>query len=112
MAALSTEFGFLFFRTLEFPAPSGLTLAHMSDAAHPALAQFVRGTSKVLSEQELDEKLKQGRPLRIKFGVDPTAPDIHLGHTVPLEKLRQFQASRCSTEPRLRSFSMEIGFGK
>ena len=63
----------------------------MSDAAHPALAQLMGGTSKVLSEKELDEKLKEGRPLRIKFGVDPTAPDIHLGHTVPLEKLRQFQ---------------------
>ena len=45
----------------------------------------------MISEQELGEKLKEGRPLRIKFGVDPTAPDIHLGHTVPLEKLRQFQ---------------------
>lgn len=45
----------------------------------------------MISEQELGGKLKEGRPLRIKFGVDPTAPDIHLGHTVPLEKLRQFQ---------------------
>lgn len=60
----------------------------MSDSA---LSQLVGGTSKVLSEKELDDKLKEGRPLRIKFGVDPTAPDIHLGHTVPLEKLRQFQ---------------------
>ena len=49
------------------------------------------GTSKVISEKELEKQLKEGRPLRIKFGVDPTAPDIHLGHTVPLEKLRQFQ---------------------
>ena len=49
------------------------------------------GTAKVLSEKELLEKLRLGRPLRIKFGVDPTAPDIHFGHTVPLEKLRQFQ---------------------
>lgn len=56
-----------------------------------ALAQLVGGTAKVLSEKELAEKLKEGRPLRIKLGVDPTAPDIHLGHTVPLEKLRQFQ---------------------
>lgn len=56
-----------------------------------ALAQLVGGTAKVLSEKELADKLKEGRPLRIKFGVDPTAPDIHLGHTVPLEKLRQFQ---------------------
>lgn len=63
----------------------------MSEAVDPALSQIVGGTSKVISEQELGGKLKEGRPLRIKFGVDPTAPDIHLGHTVPLEKLRQFQ---------------------
>ncbi len=56
-----------------------------------ALKQLIAGTAKVLSEKELQEKLDLGRPLRIKFGVDPTAPDIHLGHTVPLEKLRQFQ---------------------
>lgn len=56
-----------------------------------ALEQLVGGTAKVLSEKELAEKLAEGRPLRIKLGVDPTAPDIHLGHTVPLEKLRQFQ---------------------
>ena len=78
-------------RSLDLGAVSRLTARHMSDEAHPALAQLVGGTSKVLSERELDAKLKEGRPLRIKFGVDPTAPDIHLGHTVPLEKLRQFQ---------------------
>ena len=55
------------------------------------LAQLTAGTAKVLSERELLEKLRLGRPLRIKLGVDPTAPDIHLGHTVALEKLRQFQ---------------------
>jgi tyrosyl-tRNA synthetase len=49
------------------------------------------GTAKVLSEKELAEKLAAGRPLRVKLGVDPTAPDIHFGHTVALEKLRQFQ---------------------
>ena len=63
----------------------------MSEAVDPALSQIVGGTSKVISEKELEKQLKEGRPLRIKFGVDPTAPDIHLGHTVPLEKLRQFQ---------------------
>ncbi|MFL2658266.1 MAG: tyrosine--tRNA ligase [Akkermansiaceae bacterium] len=63
----------------------------MSEAADPALSQIVGGTSKVISEKELEKKLGERRPLRIKFGVDPTAPDIHLGHTVPLEKLRQFQ---------------------
>ncbi len=56
------------------------------------LATLTRGTAKVLSEKELLEKLKGGRPLRAKLGVDPTAPDIHLGHTVVLEKLRQFQS--------------------
>ena len=63
----------------------------MSEAVDPALSQIVGGTSKVISEKELEKKLGERRPLRIKFGVDPTAPDIHLGHTVPLEKLRQFQ---------------------
>ena len=56
-----------------------------------ALAQLTAGTAQVISEKELLERLKEDRPLRIKLGVDPTAPDIHLGHTVPLEKLRQFQ---------------------
>ena len=55
------------------------------------LAQLTAGTAKVLSAKELLEKLQLGRPLRVKLGVDPTAPDIHLGHTVALEKLRQFQ---------------------
>jgi tyrosyl-tRNA synthetase len=55
------------------------------------LAHLTAGTAKVLSAKELLEKLRLGRPLRIKLGVDPTAPDIHFGHTVALEKLRQFQ---------------------
>ena len=49
------------------------------------------GTAVVISREELKERLKLGRPLRVKLGVDPTAPDIHLGHTVAIEKLRQFQ---------------------
>ena len=56
-----------------------------------ALEILTAGTAKVLSPKELKEKLELGRPLRIKLGVDPTAPDIHLGHTVAIEKLRQFQ---------------------
>ena len=55
------------------------------------LAELKRGVDEVLSEQDLIEKLKENRPLRIKLGADPTAPDIHLGHTVVLNKLRQFQ---------------------
>ena len=56
-----------------------------------ALAEIKRGTDEILLEADLIEKLKEGRPLRIKLGADPTAPDIHLGHTVILNKLRTFQ---------------------
>ncbi len=56
-----------------------------------ALAEIKRGADEILVEKELIEKLNLGRPLRIKLGADPTAPDIHLGHTVILNKLRQFQ---------------------
>jgi tyrosyl-tRNA synthetase len=50
-----------------------------------------RGAEEILVESELVEKLKKGRPLRVKAGFDPTAPDLHLGHTVLINKLRQFQ---------------------
>jgi len=50
-----------------------------------------QGTVEIIEEEELLKKLKEGRPLRIKAGFDPTAPDLHLGHTVLLQKLRQFQ---------------------
>ncbi len=50
-----------------------------------------RGTEEILVKNELIEKLKLGRPLRVKAGFDPTAPDIHLGHTVLIHKLKQFQ---------------------
>ena len=49
------------------------------------------GTSSVLPEEDLVKKLKSGKKLKIKFGADPTAPDLHLGHTVVLSKLKQFQ---------------------
>ena len=55
------------------------------------LALIKRGADEVLVEAELVEKLKRGGPLRIKAGFDPTAPDLHLGHTVLINKLRQFQ---------------------
>jgi tyrosyl-tRNA synthetase len=50
-----------------------------------------RGGSQLISEAELKKKLEEGRALRVKFGVDPTSPDLHLGHSVNLFKLRQFQ---------------------
>ncbi|ABV86322.1 tyrosine--tRNA ligase [Shewanella pealeana] len=56
-----------------------------------ALAEIRRGTDEILLEADLLEKLKEGRPLKIKLGADPTAPDIHLGHTVILNKMRTFQ---------------------
>ncbi len=56
-----------------------------------ALAEIKRGVEELIPEEELIAKLKENRPLRIKLGADPTAPDIHLGHTVILNKLRQFQ---------------------
>lgn len=55
------------------------------------LALIKRGADELLIEAELVEKLKKGKPLRIKAGFDPTAPDLHLGHTVLINKLRQFQ---------------------
>jgi tyrosyl-tRNA synthetase len=55
------------------------------------LAQIKRGCEEILVEAELVERLKTGKPLRVKAGFDPTAPDLHLGHTVLINKLRQFQ---------------------
>ncbi|MFA5626999.1 MAG: tyrosine--tRNA ligase [Thiohalomonadaceae bacterium] len=55
------------------------------------LALLKRGVHEILPEEDLRAKLKEGRPLRIKAGFDPTAPDLHLGHTVLINKLRQFQ---------------------
>ncbi|MEE9159653.1 MAG: tyrosine--tRNA ligase [Gammaproteobacteria bacterium] len=56
-----------------------------------ALEIIARGAHEILPQAELKEKLKGGKPLRVKAGFDPTAPDLHLGHTVLLNKLRQFQ---------------------
>lgn len=63
----------------------------MTQSLETTLAELKRGVEDVYSEADLIEKLKENRPLRIKLGADPTAPDIHLGHTVVLNKLRQFQ---------------------
>jgi len=56
-----------------------------------SLSLIQRGAEEILIQDELEKKLKTGKPLRIKAGFDPTAPDLHLGHTVLLNKLRQFQ---------------------
>jgi tyrosyl-tRNA synthetase len=56
-----------------------------------ALSILKNGAAQIISEAELREKLANGRPLRVKLGVDPTSPDLHLGHAIILRKLRQFQ---------------------
>ncbi|MGB7816045.1 MAG: tyrosine--tRNA ligase [Methylotenera sp.] len=63
----------------------------MKTDTNQALAIIKRGAEELLIEQELIEKLKKGTPLRVKAGFDPTAPDLHLGHTVLINKLRHFQ---------------------
>lgn len=55
------------------------------------IRQLEKGGAKLISAPELASKLEENRPLRVKFGVDPTAPDLHLGHSVGLSKLREFQ---------------------
>ena len=68
-----------------------LVMTSNSVSIEQSLALIKRGSDELLIESELVEKLKTGRPLRVKAGFDPTAPDLHLGHTVLLNKLRQFQ---------------------
>ena len=63
----------------------------MTTSIADSMALIRRGTAEIIREDDLEKKLGEGRPLRIKAGFDPTAPDLHLGHTVLLNKLRQFQ---------------------
>ena len=85
------------------------TEPNMSDQ----LSTLMAGTAQVLSEKELSDRLKlaqkEGRPLRVKLGVDPTSPDLHLGHTVVLEKLRQFQALGHQAVLIIGDFTATIG---
>jgi tyrosyl-tRNA synthetase len=75
--------------------PAGTSILPLSDAVQEALAITKRGVDELLIESEFAQKLarseQSGKPLRIKLGLDPTAPDLHLGHTVVLNKLRQLQ---------------------
>ena len=83
-------------RNLPLFAPRGASLNMRTNTAtmesvERSLALIQRGTEEILLQDALRKKLEQGRPLRIKAGFDPTAPDLHLGHTVLINKLRQFQ---------------------
>jgi tyrosyl-tRNA synthetase len=84
-----------------------------SDAVRKALAVSLRGCTELLPQDEWVKKLQQsektGTPLRIKFGMDPTAPDLHLGHSVVLNKLRQLQDLGHTVIPLIGDFTTMIG---
>lgn len=73
------------------------------------LSTLTRGCAKIHSEAELEAKLALGRPLKVKLGVDPTAPDIHLGHGVVLSKLREFQDAGHDAVLIIGDFTAMIG---
>ncbi|OGR88828.1 MAG: tyrosine--tRNA ligase [Elusimicrobia bacterium RIFCSPLOWO2_01_FULL_60_11] len=70
---------------------------------------LLRNTAEVISESELSEKLKKGKPLRVKLGVDPTAPDLHLGHTVVLNQLKRFQDAGHKVVFIIGDFTARVG---
>ena len=74
-----------------------------------ALDLLTRGAAHIISREELRAKLALGRPLRVKLGVDPTSPDLHLGHTLALRKLRQFQELGHQAVLILGDFTAMIG---
>lgn len=63
----------------------------LSNNPSPVMQQLLRGADEIIPQAELEKKLETGKPLEVKAGFDPTAPDLHLGHTVLINKLRQFQ---------------------
>jgi len=70
---------------------------------------LTRGVVEVIEKDHLEKALESGKKLRVKFGIDPTAPDLHLGHTVPLRKLRQFQDSGHQVVLIIGDFTARIG---
>jgi tyrosyl-tRNA synthetase len=68
-----------------------------------------RGVEEAIEKESLKRKLLSGKQLRIKFGIDPTSPDLHLGHTVPLRKLRQFQDLGHQAILLIGDFTAKIG---
>lgn len=70
---------------------------------------LTRGVVEVIEKDHLEKELQSGKKLRVKFGIDPTAPDLHLGHTVPLRKLRQFQDAGHQVVLIIGDFTARIG---
>ncbi len=82
----------------------------MAKASDPLIKTILsRGVAEVIDHDHLDQALRSGKKLRVKFGVDPTAPDLHLGHTVPLRKLRQFQDAGHKAVLIIGDFTAAIG---
>jgi tyrosyl-tRNA synthetase len=79
------------------------------DASTDSWRKITRGCAEIISEKELRAKLEKGRPLRIKLGVDPTAPDLHLGHLVVLRKLKDFQDLGHHIDFIIGDFTARIG---
>jgi tyrosyl-tRNA synthetase len=73
------------------------------------LAQLTRGAAQIITEAELADKLRANRPLRVKLGVDPTSADLHLGHTIILRKLRDFQGAGHQAVLIIGDFTALIG---
>src|ERR1035438_928502 len=82
-------------RKLATPGKCGIAQTlrgrRLPDNLEEQLAELKRGSVDLIHEADLRKKIERGRPLRVKAGFDPTAPDLHLGHTVLINKLRQFQ---------------------
>src|SRR4051812_22030150 len=80
----------------------------MSEIAQ-AIETIRRGAEELIVEEELAKKLASGRKLRVKLGLDPTAPDLHLGHTVVINKLRDFQRLGHQVQFLIGDFTGMIG---
>src|ERR1051326_1646145 len=74
-----------------------------------AIETIRRGSEELIVEEELVKKLQSGRKLRVKLGLDPTAPDLHLGHTVVINKLRHFQELGHQVQFLIGDFTGMIG---
>ena len=95
------------------PGPTHPSVYPVSDAVRAAMALCLRGSHELLPQTEWLSKLARsavtGQPLRIKFGLDPTAPDLHLGHTVVFNKMRQLQDLGHTVIPLIGDFTSMIG---
>src|SRR5574341_450987 len=100
--------------SLEFQKPAqsireGTTSVPTMSSAEQAIQTIRRGAHELISEAELVKKLAERRPLRVKLGLDPTAPDLHLGHTVVINKLRDFQQLGHQVQFLIGDFTGMIG---